>query len=494
MPIPLQTFLRTHQFRDNPFGTTNAEQEHEHLSSFFVRVSWFDRLVGDTRSPESLLLFAPQGHGKTTHRIEVARIAGRRKLDPALVVHFTDFDELLAAQQQSPHLNPYLPLLQHKTLSALDDWLHNSAERMRLLKRNHEAQTLFYALLSMFAPRRAIQRGITREHSSVAPLINAFEATPMGMRPWLRELAQLTQAVGFSSVYVLIDGVDELAATRAVPETTLDLLRPLLDAPGILQESGFAFKFFLPESVEALLRRHDVGRLDRIPLYTLRWTDSELHDMLSRRLVSYSLLSDTNQIVAVQALRDLCASGFDVDSAFIAAAQTSPRRLLDLGRQLIEQHCRAADDAEQLIAEETVRRVLAQVEQAPVSLPPAPRQPAAPDTEPAQPTPDVPLLFFDQRGDLWLGNERRNEDPLPRQVRACMDYLWRHRHETVHYDDLLQALYGDTLVERSDPRNSADKIVRRLRVLLEPGKPGSNTYIRVQPGTGYELRNFRDTF
>jgi hypothetical protein len=238
------------------------------------------------------------------------------------------------------------------------------------------------------------------------------------------------------------------------------------------------------------MRQHNVGRLDRIPLYTLRWTDSELHTMLSRRLVSYSLLSETNQIVAVQTLRDLCDDCFDIDSAFVEAAQTSPRRLLDLGRRLIEQHCRAVDDPEQLIAEETARRVLAEVERVPVSVAAVP--PHVPPPAPSEP--GVPLLFFDQRGDLWLGNEKLNENPLSKQLRTCMQYLWDHRHETVRYEDLLHALYGDGLMNRGDPRNSADKIVRRLRAILEPDKSGSNTYIRVQPGTGYELRNFRDTF
>jgi hypothetical protein len=491
MPITLDEFLRAHQFRANPFGTTNAEQERDHLAAYFVRISWFDRLVGDPRSPESLLLFAPQGHGKTTHRIEVGRIAGERRDHPALIVHFTDFDVLHTEQQRSPHLNPYLPLLRQATLTSLDDFVRRSAERERLLQSDQAALTRFRALLAMFAPLRAIERGITRDHPAVATLVNAFEMTPMGMRPWLTELAQLVQAVGCRSVYVLIDGVDELDATRAEPEMALRLLRPLLDAPGILQEGGFAFKFFLPESIEGLLRQHDIGRLDRIPIYKLRWTEGELRAMLSRRLVSYSLLNETNHIVAVQTLGDLCENGFDIDSALIDAAQTSPRRLLDLAQRLIEQHCRDARMPDQLIGEQTIRRVLAEVGQA--STPLAATVPETPPEAPqAAPEPDVPLLFFDQRGNLWVGTERRNPEPLPRQVRVCMEYLWEHRHETIRYDNLLHALYGDTLIERSDPRNSADKIVRRLREMLEPGKPGSNTYIRVQPGTGYELRNFRD--
>jgi len=490
MPIPLEKFVQAHHFKANPFGTTNAEQEQDHLSSFFVHVPWFDRLVGDTQRPESLLLFAPQGHGKTTHRIEVGRIAGDRRVNPALVVHFTDFDVLFEAQQQSPQSNPYLRLLQQKTLLVLDELIYTAPERGDRLQRDQAMRKRFHALLTMFAPLRAYERGFTRQHPDIAELVTAFEGMQMGMQLWLRELSGLTQAVGFSSVYVLIDGVDELAATRAVPQTALNLLRPLLDAPGVLQESGFAFKFFLPESVEALMRQHNVGRLDRIPLYTLRWTDSELHTMLSRRLVSYSLLSETNQIVAVQTLRDLCDDCFDIDSAFVEAAQTSPRRLLDLGRRLIEQHCRAVDDPEQLIAEETARRVLAEVEQVPVSVAAVP--PHVPPPAPSEP--GVPLLFFDQRGDLWLGNEKLNENPLSKQLRICMQYLWDHRHETVRYEDLMHALYGDNLADRGDPRNSTDKIVRRLRAILEPDKSGSNMYIRVQPGTGYELRNFRDTF
>jgi DNA-binding response OmpR family regulator len=72
-----------------------------------------------------------------------------------------------------------------------------------------------------------------------------------------------------------------------------------------------------------------------------------------------------------------------------------------------------------------------------------------------------------------------------------MEYLWQHRDRTVTYDELLSALYGDNKDDRGDPRSSLDKIVRRLRALLEPGLSGSRTYIDVQPGVGYVLRNIR---
>ena len=84
MPISIDAYLKAQGFSAHPFATTNAEREVAVLPSFFIRVPWFDWLVGNPAQPESVILFAPQGYGKTSHRLEVARRASQRRRAPAL--------------------------------------------------------------------------------------------------------------------------------------------------------------------------------------------------------------------------------------------------------------------------------------------------------------------------------------------------------------------------------------------------------------------------
>ncbi len=502
MAIKLIDFLKAHQFKAHPFLTTNAEQERLQLAEYFVRVGWFDQVVGDTRQPESLILFAPRGYGKTSHRLEVARLSGERSTAPALVVNFTDFDQLAAETAQPVDLNRYIEIIRAATLEALDDFLLRYPEREHDFAPNQAVFMRFCALLYLYAPFRALDRNIT--FASVERYIQALQQINMGSKAWLQELSRLARLSGCASVYLLIDGIDELLVTSSAhhPDRALNLLYPLLSAPGLLQECGFAFKFFLPNFLEAPMRQQHIARLDRIPVYRLEWSETDLRTMLSRRLTSYSLLQATSHTGYVNAFQDLCDTDSDVDSRLVQAAGSSPRILIDLARQLIEQHCRVATSIEELIKEETITLVLGKYANnlLPEHTATVPVQPDTatvqavrdwPSTSPTD-TGTTPLLFFDERGDVWIGNHRCNNKPLPKHLRRCMAYLWQNRYRTVTYAELEQELYGETLEKRGDPRSSLDKLIRRLREVLEPGKPGSHTYIATQPGTGYVVNNYRD--
>jgi hypothetical protein len=471
MGISLEAFLKARRFISHPFSTTNAEQERDRLASYFVQVPWFDRLVGDPRQPESLILFAPRGHGKTSHRLEVARLASERRDAPALVVTFTEFDLLVGPTP--PDIATYLPIIRRLTLQSLADFLRQHPERERLLRRDPLVYARFGALLRLYAPLWAI--GLDFPHEPTDELIRAFQSAQLGARAWLNELASLAQQAGLASVYFLIDGVDEQSATSGQPQAALQLLKPLIDAPAVLQECGFAFKLFLPDQLEACMREQGIGRLDRLPVYHLAWSDVDLRTMLTKRLTRFSLVSPTSRISAVHLFKDLCERDVDADTQLVQAARSSPRRLIDLARQVIDEHCRHVADPSALISASLLASVLAAQGDTPVTIKPA-----------------IAPLYLDSRGDVWLGDELRTGRPLPKQLRRCMDYLWANRHRTIHYDELQQALYGNTIDERGDPRASCDKIVRRLRAILEPGQQQSQTYIAVQPGTGYVLRNYRE--
>lgn len=504
MPISLEEFLRAHHFIHDPFATTNAEQEQTHLSSYFVRVSWFDLLVGNPALPESLILFAPRGHGKTIHRLEVARRASSFRDAPALVVSFTDFDLLLKDDIESIEIETYLRIIRQKTLEALDQHLSQQRNQERFFNDNEATFAQFCALLHLFAPLKALRR---RTRSSLTDqYIEAYQQTTLSLKDWLKELSEIVQQAGFTSTYFLIDGIDEwMRTSNNLTDVAPRILQPLLDAPGVLQECGFAFKFFLPDTLEPALHSHQVGRLERLPVYKLSWTEEDLLIMLSRRLTASSLINDTSGIGYVNQVSDICEV-FEADKYLVQSTFPSPRRLIDRARQLLIYHCKHTTDPDAFISEETFRAIVPNVpssqsmnKAAPTSARPASviaseaikSSPIYPPVTTEQP---VAPLRFDDAGQIWLGNEIIIDDPrkLTRLMRICMEFLWTHRGRTVRYEELQQALYPQDFELRQDPKASCDKIVRRLRELIHHNKNNAQTYIAVQPGIGYILRNFAD--
>lgn len=490
MPVAIKDYFEYHGFMSNPFATTNAEQEAQHLPAFFVHIDWFDWLVGDPRNPQSLILFAPQGYGKTSHRIEVGRLAGERQTAPALVITLNDVGFLLQTEHDQITVNSYLEIIRRKTLEALKPHF------VRLIQQRapdeDDAWLRFAALLHWLVPLYA--RDVPSDGTSA--LIKAFQQTPWSPMEWLKGLSALAGHVGFASIYILMDGLDESHLTKNSPTAMLNLLAPLLDAPNLLQECNVAFKFFLPHMLKEHLQQHAIGRLDRIPHRSLVWQDEHLLDMLSRRLMSYSM-SETRPMRRVDSFQSLCDVDFDVDLRLVQAAHSSPRVLIDLAQKIVEQHCAYATHVQDLISAATINAVLdTYLEPRMMSA-----QSTALESEPAEEVPlspsavcspeGVALLFVDAREDVWIG-DRHLTKPLPKLLHKCMRYLWQNRYKIVTYEELQSALYGDDLENRGDPRSSSDKLIRRLRAALEPGNPASSTYIEVKPGVGYVLRHFRD--
>lgn len=487
----LRLYLQAKGFIAHPFATTNAEQETDQLPSFFLRADWFDQLVGDPQNPTSILLFAPQGYGKTSHRLEVARIVSEPSREHrALVVMLDDVHLLL---REAATIESYISLIRRKTLEALKKTL-SPVQLQSLQQRNEEAFYRLDALLRLYAPRQALSR--TEPHPIIKLLMQEYQDIYIGPREWLKEeLYPLVRQAGFASIYVLLDGLDESPATRDNPEAIFHLLTPLLDTPGLLQGCGFAFKFFLPQNLQQPMQQQQIGRLDRIPQRLLSWNEAQLVAMLSQRLSSYSRVSETSAVSMVNSFQELCEVDFDPDIRLARAAQASPRRLIDLAREILERHCETVPGADTMITAETIDKVLKPYEV-------TGRSPATPvSSAAALPTgaPDPPLacddlgssippLFLDERGDIWFGEQRQNLR-LPKLLRKCMDYLWHNRQRVVRYDELCTELYGADLSGRADPEGSCDKLIQRLRKALEPSRQRSS-YIETQPGAGYVVRNY----
>lgn len=353
-------WLTSMYVKDNPFGTNNADEERDNLSSFFVSPSFFYRLLGHPTRPQSVILFAPRGHGKTACRFEVARIAREYTTPPILPIHLVEFDSLaeIVQQQDSPLLlSSYIPLIIRNTLKALTDEVEKDSTHKTRQEKNSAMVARFCALNTLYL--EPDQHIFSYPPASTFDMVQYYQQTPLSLHDYLKTLIALVQHIGFACIYILIDGIDETPQTSDNPALALELIRPLLELSGSFEGMGVAFKFFLPDILETLMRQQQIGRLDRIRTYHLKWTDDDLHQMWRLRLSSYSRISETESKGVVLSFYVLCEGEDDVDSLLIKAAQGSPRKLIALGREIVETHCYENNPSERdVIPMATVQAVL----------------------------------------------------------------------------------------------------------------------------------------
>lgn len=497
MPLSRATFLERRGFHRDPFDTVRAERERDLLPAWFVPSELFTTIVGTPTRPEPCLVFAPTGHGKTSHRIEMARRVQERADDPALAVSLTDFSGVLGAGAPPPDLDYYLTQLRVLVVEALADQLRASGERLRRMQADSAAYARFCALLALFAPDRQPAFFLP---PNLEGMIQHYRQQPPSAQRWLGLLVGLTRSAGFASLYVLVDGVDEWHETRDDLELQARVLAPLLNAAGLLDSEGVAFKFFLPIALRELLLAQRIGRLEIMRSLMLEWRPQDLVAMLEQRLIICSQLSQTS-LGSTRCFSDLCAADFDVDLHLAKWADCSPRELLRLADMVVTRHLARSDDPDAPIAAATVLEVAPMAEYQPSGLAvggPPPATVTSPEPPRRLPNPAAvstgpPLLFVDKRGDVWLGN-RRIAQKLPRLRQRCLDYLWAHRNRRVSSKELADDVYRDDPDPdlRADPTGSLRKLIRNLREDLEPGMKNSLTYIDNATGFGYVLRNFRD--
>lgn len=350
-------FWQAHEFFKNPFATTSAERELEAGGlPFFYPPDLFDEWVGDPQHPQSLIVFAPTGRGKTSCRFVLGQSVGSLHPHPALVVRFSSFDVILDSLLMNPthpvSTKIYRQLLIQETLGALLTRLHAYPEQRLLLEHAPEAWAKFCAMQQLYGPPDALMTlppEMTRWY-------DYFQKSNISFAHWLDHLATIAQAAGFAGVYVLLDSIDELADTKENPALAITMLKPLLDASDILHGRGFAFKFFLPEALEEPMRQQRLRCIDHVPIYHLHWEVDQLRSMLQHRLQRCymgSTITGTDLRLA-----SLCERDSNIDERLAQSAQGSPRNLIQLAGQIIDAHCLSVDDVTAPISQETISKII----------------------------------------------------------------------------------------------------------------------------------------
>lgn len=367
MALGEETFLGSRGFFDNPFVLTNADEE-QNLSSYFVPPPFFDAVLGQAGEPKSCTVFAPRGGGKTAQKVMIEARSRDSKVMPFLCLtydrfilpdkfnaksatldwHLLNLVRILTAallveieerenqnsidQEEKDFLvktaRSYLydiNLSEFKNLiSSMRNW-HGRAEDI-LKKYGGQIANLLTAIAARF------------DIGKIEALGGAADVTRGTLIVYFERLISIAQKIGYKSVYVLVDRVDETSVTQNDANSSFEFIQSLLLDLHVLETKGCAFKFFLWDQVRSRYISAG-GRTDRIPIYILNWNFEEMSTMLSERLKAYS----DGKVASMNQLLD-AESKFDLHALVSILAFGSPRDMIRLCKSIVDEKTRIKNE------------------------------------------------------------------------------------------------------------------------------------------------------
>ena len=358
----LRDFVNSLGFDANPFEYTNADQE-DRLKDYFVPPPYFASVFGDPQNPTSFIVYAPRGGGKSAQRIMIENQCAENDV---LAITYDQFEFPELAHAKDIQLHHHLRNIIKFTLLALLIDLHqnpvlkhdlNKEDRRMILalaaeyfadvKETELDQALhslkglkekFKEFWNEWLPSIRLGSKVISsllkggldfgDFDKLSEFRNAEFSVAQSLKYQLKLLVNLARKLHWTSVYYLIDRVDESALTGNSVTDSFSLLKPLLRDLELLEFEGVGFKFFLWDLLQPLC--DEIVRTDRIPQETLNWDTPLLHQLWERRLSAYS---GTNLLCLADIAEPTKPDNID-ELAFIFASH-SPRDLIRIGYKIL---------------------------------------------------------------------------------------------------------------------------------------------------------------
>lgn len=346
--------LKNLGFNADPFATTNADEE-ENLEEYFVPPPFFKAVYGQPISPKSDIVFAPRGGGKTAlkRKIELSSVG-----KDFLCIAYNDFDVSglkLKDVNAEFHLINLVELVLTAVVTAVStQGINNLSNEDRhllyLLIRQHFTeidQTKLKQNISCIknfedkakdlwnkftGPLGLVINGLLEKIGFGTTELKGFQKAggKLGsLKDQLAELQRISRRLGYDSIYVLIDRIDETPVTGDA-KSSYQFIESLIGDLHLLESKGFGFKFFLWNLLLDDYRR--VARPDRVKYYSLDWQAEQLTHVLSERLKAFS----SGRVKSLQQISDQI-SPVSIDLVASVFAQGSPRLLIRICREIIDQ-------------------------------------------------------------------------------------------------------------------------------------------------------------
>ncbi len=369
----------------SPFESVNARDETERLGDYFVPPPFFESLYGNPKSPNSAIVLAPTGGGKTALSVMVEeRAAGLEPSDelnrlPLLTVLYDDYSRL-GLSQNSSELEDHLSAINYLLVIAL--LKAHALCPFPALRLSNDDRGFYRYAFAKYAGGRAgatvyedlekLRTGWERLQANARTLVgtipvlgsivkflelgaeigldklSAAKAVAESVVKTRRETRQFDAPAEvdfhklverltthyYEGIYILVDRVDETPWTVRDADAAYEFIHPLLSNLGLLDypDRTFAFKFFLWDGIRD--RYLEKARDDRIFFKELVWSPSKLLEMLNARLRAFSdgKVQDIRQL----SVPGLAFGSHDLDFLLRSFSGSSPRTIVTLCKMMFE--------------------------------------------------------------------------------------------------------------------------------------------------------------
>ena len=467
----LQAWRNYHRFIEDPFASFEAEREQAYLPNIFVERAYFSHVMGDPLQPQTAILVARRGEGKTATRGMIAyNCAVNKKQRLALPIHYFDFSFVLdQVGNRLEHIEA-----RHHVAAII---------RAGLYELVHSVPLSYFQLIKGFD--RELLMGYTEKYADPIVLMRLrqiLNVTPIELgwdaltcHELLNHFVNLVTQLGpsetdrFKAVYVLVDQVDE---TRLGSKAAIDILEPLVREGPLLNLRQLAFKFFLQVEIGHELRSVMVVRPDRIVIETITWDEASLREVVTLRLQEFSRKRIEN-------LEELCDYSIkrSVMDRLIEASDHSPRVLLRLCHYFIFAHIMHGDSTNYYLNSKDLAEALLMISEDRHQVIDA----AVVNKE--MPAPPAHGLFLDKNGHIWI-DHKELEESLSGLIFVLFKTLYQRSPEIVTSQELIDILWPNGSAD-SDEQNLRKHINRLRDRLKNVSGQEKREYIKTLRGRGY---------
>lgn len=328
--------------KENPFLQRSAEDELSFLSEIYYKPVYYDDLMNNAICGSSRMLIGQRGLGKSATIHTLFSELKEKKTLPLLI---TRYDNIPLSDNECYFLYQILQTLCNGIAQHL---FINDTDRKKLNKSQKESLAFF---IEMFYDSRTSEdyikaakeikarnrlNWLRRLYNSTLPVINGMisgaveicgdsirkaigldkadiqniakeyfkeanlnqvKSLPMNeVVGWgkdhliklLKQLKSIANVVGYQSIVVLFDKIDEYPAVNADVEKIVTFIKDILLDTDLLYIQGVSIVFSIWSDAKRALNKAGF-RYDKFEDINIEWTDDELEALINKRLLYFSI-------------------------------------------------------------------------------------------------------------------------------------------------------------------------------------------------------------